>query len=618
MYAYKFYLNHLMHYPAHCLTLFEQVSHQHQDDPSKAKASDHSVPVCIPHTDRYTAPSRNYKIIKYRPLPESSIRKFGEWLVTEGWNCIHDGMSATEQSVVFEQLVNKKLNQFCPEKEVRLSSQDKVFITSELKLIKRQKSREYIKRGKTQKYKELDKLFKTKYKMEAEKYLNKNLDALRDAHPGKAYSILKKMVAQPGDCVDANTFTLPRHENLSDEEAAEQIAEHFAAISQEYPPLDVTTLPARVQSKINCEDSAPSGPTVSDYDAYKKIRTAKKPRSGVPYDLPRQIIQEFGPELSKPVGLIIDKVVQTGEWPEQWKLEHVVPIGKVPMPESEDDLRPISLTPFFSKVTEHFIVMWLMEFIKDKIDFRQYGGLRGNSITHYLIEFINFILSCQDSNDQTAVLACMVDFSKAFNRQNHNLLVTKLSDMGVPGWLLKIVAAFLSNRKMVVKYKGKISGIKSLPGGGPQGTLLGLLLFIVLINDVGFDEQKNNAGEIITTKRNMKVANELHLKYVDDLTLAEAINLPKSLVSIPEDRRAQPDAYHARTGHVLPKENSRVYSQLIKTASYAEANSMKINFKKTKVMLFNPCTSIDFMPELDINNKELEVVEEMRLLGVII
>ena len=109
------------------------------------------------------------------------------------------------------------------------------------------------------------------------------------------------------------------------------------------------------------------------------------------------------------------------------------------MPESEDDLRPISLTSFFSKVTEHFVVMWLMSFIKNKIDFRQYGGLKGNSITHYLIEFINFILSCQDSDDQTAIIAVMVDFSKAFNRQNHNLLITKLSDMGVPAWLLKVV-----------------------------------------------------------------------------------------------------------------------------------------------------------------------------------
>ena len=128
------------------------------------------------------------------------------------------------------------------------------------------------------------------------------------------------------------------------------------------------------------------------------------------------------------------------------------------------------------------------------------------------MEFINFILSCQDSHDQTAILAVMVDFSKAFNRQNHNILITKLSDMGVPAWLLKIVIAFLSNRKVRVTYKGKWSYIKSLPGGGPQRTLLGLLLFIVLINDVGFQGQTNNTGEIITSKRNMKNLNQIHLK----------------------------------------------------------------------------------------------------------
>ena len=96
--------------------------------------------------------------------------------------------------------------------------------------------------------------------------------------------------------------------------------------------------------------------------------------------------------------------------------------------------------------------------------------------------------------------------------------MTKLSDMGITGWLLKIVVAFLADRQMVVKYKGKVSGVKSLPGGSPQGTLLGLLLFIVLINDVGFQDQENNAGDIITSRRNMKVANEIHLKYIDDLT----------------------------------------------------------------------------------------------------
>ena len=106
----------------------------------------------------------------------------------------------------------------------------------------------------------------------------------------------------------------------------------------------------------------------------------KKPKSGNPNDLPKQLTQEFAPELALPVHRIISSIVRSGKSPSDWKLEHVVPISKIPVPESEDDLRPISLTPFFSKVTEHFVVMWLLEFISDKIEFRQYGGLKGNSI----------------------------------------------------------------------------------------------------------------------------------------------------------------------------------------------------------------------------------------------
>ena len=261
---------------------------------------------------------------------------------------------------------------------------------------------------------------------------------------------------------------------------------------------------------------------------------------------------------------------------------------------------------------------WLLEFIGDLIDFRQYGGMKGNSITHYLIEFVNFILANQDSRSPTAILACMVDFSKAFNRQNHNVLITKLSDMGVPAWLLKIVMAFLTDRNMVVRYKGAKSSKKYLPGGGPQGTLLGLLLFLVLINDAGFDNQSNNAGEIITSKKNFKAANQIHLKYVDDMTIAEAIKLKDILVPVPETQRPLPDNYHARTGHALPAEKSNVYKQLISTIHYAENNDMKINFKKTKLMIFNTGRVMDFMPDLQVNGHDIEVAEEMKILGLII
>ena len=117
-------------------------------------------------------------------------------------------------------------------------------------------------------------------------------------------------------------------------------------------------------------------------------------------------------------------------------------------------------------------------------------------------------------------------------------------------------------------------------------------------------------------EKNIKNANLIHLKYVDDLSLAEAINLPDKLVHA--TGRVQPDTFHARTGHALPIEKSKVYNQLLRTDEYARENGMKINQKKTKIIVFNPCKSKDFMPEFPLNGQILEVVEEMKLLGIII
>ena len=83
--------------------------------------------------------------------------------------------------------------------------------------------------------------------------------------------------------------------------------------------------------------------------------------------------------------------------------------------------------------------------IGDKIDLSQYGGLKGQSTSHYLIDLVNFILYNQDLSNPQATLGVMYDFSKAFKRQEHNRLIVLLSDMGTPGWLLKIVMAFFSN-----------------------------------------------------------------------------------------------------------------------------------------------------------------------------
>ena len=231
-----------------------------------------------------------------------------------------------------------------------------------------------------------------------------------------------------------------------------------------------------VTQRVNIPSSPP---ILSEYDVYLKIKSAKKTKGYIPGDLPRDLVKEFSPELAGPVSTIFNNIISTAQWPTMWKTEYVIPLPKIQMPESEDDLRPISLTNFFSKVLENFVFGWLLQYIEKKIDFRQYGALKGNSVCHYLIELLNFILWNQESQSPSAVLTCLIDFSKAFNRLNHNIIISKLSGMEVPTWLLKLVMGFLSNRRMLVRYRGKLSAIRNLPGGTPQGTLLGLLLFII-------------------------------------------------------------------------------------------------------------------------------------------
>ena len=183
-------------------------------------------------------------------------------------------------------------------------------------------------------------------------------------------------------------------------------------------------------------------------------------------------------ELSVPLSTIYQNIVQTAEWPDSWKVEHGLPLKKTANPENEDQIRIISLTPFFSKVFEKFVMSWLLEYLQEHLDWGQYGGQKGNSVSHYLVDFINFVSYNQDIKNIHAVLAVAVDFSKAFNRQNHNILIELLSEPGVPGWLLRIVMGFLENRHMEVHFKGEKSERKKAAWRGPPRDHLGYVFVL--------------------------------------------------------------------------------------------------------------------------------------------
>ena len=143
---------------------------------------------------------------------------------------------------------------------------------------------------------------------------------------------------------------------------------------------------------------------------------------------------------------------------------------------------------------------------------------------------------------------------------------------------------------------------------------MGLLLFLILINDCGYQNQEISIGELITNKKKKFQPATLHRKYVDDMSIIESFNLQETLLPNPD--RPFPDSFHARLGLKLPSDKSLVYKQISEVQDYASENEMKLNFSKTKFMVFNPTLNHDFVRELTSGENEVETLEQMKLLGL--
>ena len=92
-----------------------------------------------------------------------------------------------------------------------------------------------------------------------------------------------------------------------------------------------------------------------------------------------------------------------------------------------------------------------------------------------------------------------------------------------------------------------------MPGGGPQGTRLGLFLFLILINAAGHQHLEKHLGYKVTVGLNKRTPMQhTHMKYVDDLSLVQSLNLREHLIPNPDPNPARPLAYRDRTHHLLP------------------------------------------------------------------
>jgi len=134
-----------------------------------------------------------------------------------------------------------------------------------------------------------------------------------------------------------------------------------------------------------------------------------------------------------------------------WKQANVTLVPKVATPiDITKDLHPISLTPTVSKVLESFVGQWILDELDGKLDGRQYGALKGRSMTHELVDILHHWHQAVETN--CAARAVFIDCGKAFDHVDHSIVIQKLLDLGVPKILVRWLCSFLVERQQHVKF----------------------------------------------------------------------------------------------------------------------------------------------------------------------
>ena len=416
-----------------------------------------------------------------------------------------------------------------------LQSNDKPWLTSNLKRLIKQRQQAY-KKNNMMLWRLLRNEVQRAIRAAKQEFYRNTVQRLKSSQPGKWHKQIQKLCQ-----FKALTAKIPGAD-LDPVSTVERINNHFADICNQLPALQLQSLPSYLPAES-------TSPMIYTGQVFKALRELKPSKAGHPSDLPVRLIREFANELASPLCHLYNACIDEGVFPSCWKTATVVPIPKEKNITSYDQLRPISLTPIFARVFETFLVNWIHDDIASQLNSNQYGNVKGSSTVHYLVDMLNFIHEGLDKPGFYANL-CTVDFTKAFDRVDHSIVIRKLIDLGVRRSILPIICSFLTERTINTKLNVHLSSVQDISCGVPQGTKLGPILFLVLVDDVAVGGCRS-------------------WKYVDDLMMGEIVKQGQTSVM-----QASLDdlSKWCSDNNVLPKP-SKCYTMAINFARGANTQS---------------------------------------------